>query len=161
MSRHTPEVFSSDEPALLSDTYIDSLLMTRARTPTLALPPAYLPPPQIRQTIELLESRLPRFHPSFGFEERLAAQLQEFVQGHELGSTRRSARVVVELRVPAHPAALRVSGDGRFADRRLLLGGAALASGVSLAGAAMLVRARHSRQGRPYASARSRRQWLS
>ncbi len=103
---------SETEDAIQSDSYIDALLAAHARQPIPWTAPAFVPAPSLRQVIRLLERRLPRLHPSFLFEERLAGQL-------------RAAAVV------STPSAAAV------VDRRLLMGGA-LASGVSIAGAAML-----------------------
>ncbi|MDP8904002.1 MAG: hypothetical protein M3N29_01570 [Chloroflexota bacterium] len=108
-----------DEAALLSDAYIDSLLAGHARRVTPV--DGALPARDVRLAIELLERGLPRFHPSFLFEELLAARL----------------RGTAELPQPADivrlaPAAERPFVGSRF-DRRVLLGGAAIASGVSMA----------------------------
>jgi hypothetical protein len=101
----------TEEAAIQSDSYIDALLAAHAREPIPFPAPAAFPPVNVRHVIRLLEKGLPRFHPSFLFEERLAGQLRA-VAGQ--GS---AAAVVI--------------------DRRLIMGGA-LASGVSIAGAAML-----------------------
>jgi hypothetical protein len=68
------------------------------------------PDRNVRHAILVLERGLPRFHPSFLFEERLATQL--------------------------HAAAAQMGPGAVVVDRRLLMGGA-LASGVSLGAAAM------------------------
>jgi hypothetical protein len=64
-----------EEAAVATDAYIDWLL--NARTPA---PRPLEQPPEIDQalqrTIAVLHSRLPRFHPSFTFEEKLAARLR-------------------------------------------------------------------------------------
>ncbi len=101
-----------EEASIQSDAYIEALLEGHARRPIRIQLGGQLPPAGVRHVIRVLESGLPRFHPSFLVEERLAAEL----------------RAAAAL---AHQPALAV-------DRRLLMGGA-LASGVSLAGAAMLV----------------------
>jgi hypothetical protein len=101
----------AEEGAIQSDAYIDALLSGHARLPV-ALPTALAAPaPSVRHVIRLLERGMPRFHPSFLFEERLAEQLRALA---EQGS--QQVPVVV--------------------DRRLVMGGA-IASGVSIAGAAM------------------------
>lgn len=101
-----------EEGAIQSDAYIEALLSGHARLP-IALPTtANAPALSVRHVIRLLERGMPRFHPSFLFEERLAEQLRVLAaQGSQGGSA-----VVV--------------------DRRLVMGGA-IASGVSIAGAAM------------------------
>jgi hypothetical protein len=107
-------MLDQDEGAIQSDAYIEALLNGHARLP-IALPAADAPPANVRQVIRLLESGLPRFHPSFLFEERLAEQLRALAE-QRLGGSSGSAQVVIE--------------------RRVVIGGA-IASGVSLAGAAM------------------------
>jgi len=102
----------TDEEAVQSDAYIEALLNGHARLP-IAMPRAGSTPERnVRQVIRLLENGLPRFHPSFLFEEHLAEQLRMAGGGA-------SAEQVVAF------------------DRRLLMGGA-IASGVSIGAAAML-----------------------
>ncbi len=108
-----------NEAAMVTDAYID-LLLDR-RLPIEATIAHRQPlPAQMRNAIELLHAGLPRFHPSFLFEERLAARLR-------VGPTADSAGELISLDIEA-PAAL-----DRHMDRRIVLGGAALASGVSMA----------------------------
>lgn len=115
----------ADDAAIQSDAYIDALLGGHARRPIPLTPVELAPPASVRHVIRLLESGLPRFHPSFLFEERLAAQLR--------GAGGDPATTPGEVR-PGEPLAL---------DRRLLMGGA-LASGLSIGAAAMLAwRRRH------------------
>jgi hypothetical protein len=112
----------TEEAAIQSDAYIDALLAAHVRQPIPWPAPALRPEVGVRHVIRLLEHGLPRFHPSFMFEERLAQQLR--------------AAAVATVPAPGPVTALPV-------DRRLLMGGA-LASGVSIAGAAMLAwRRRH------------------
>jgi hypothetical protein len=105
----------SEEGAIQSDAYIDALLSGHARLP-MPLPVAdRAPAPSVRHAIRTLEDGLPRFHPSFLFEEHLADQLRALAEQHRdagAGTT----QIVIE--------------------RRVFIGGA-IASGVSLAGAAM------------------------
>lgn len=133
-----------DEAAIQADAYIDSLL-ARGRVPVPAVEPALLPADEIQRAIRVLQGALPRYHPSFVFEESLAARLQRAAAGRDgvIGD-------LIHLPLP-EATSLAMAGI----DRRLLVGGA-IASGVSLAGAAMLVRA-HQRRGR----SRLRREWLS
>jgi len=140
-----------DEAVIQADAYIDALLAAHGGLPA-ALPDAAAgPSEQLRRTIELLEARLPRFHPSFRFEEALAGRLRA------AASMDSSAPRPPGSTIPQLPIDTRLPGlaENVMFDRRLLLGGA-IASGVSLAGAAMFVRAQR-RSGR----ARSRREWLS
>ena len=102
----------SDETALQSDAYIEALLSGHARMP-IALPRTDdAPTSNVRHVIRVLETSLPRFHPSFLFEERLAGQL----------------RAAADEITPEPQIAL---------DRRLLVG-SALASGLSIGAAAMV-----------------------
>ena len=106
----------TEDGAIQSDAYIDSLLGAHARLPVMLPVPANAPEPPVRHVIRLLETGLPRFHPSFLFEERLAAQLRAVAVG--------DAGVATAL-----PPSVAV-------DRRVWVGGA-IASGVSIAGAAV------------------------
>ena len=102
----------AEEGAIQSDAYIDALLAGHARLPV-ALPVASAAPaPSVRHVIRLLERGRPRFHPSFLFEERLAEQL----------------RALAEQGNPGAPVVL--------LERRIVIG-SAIASGMSLAGAAV------------------------
>ena len=117
-----------DEAPIQSDAYIDALLGSHARLPIPLSAAQRAPSSSVRQVIRLLENALPRFHPSFLFEEHLAAQL-------------RAAAGVTDSSTdgdqPAGPEPQAVI------DRRLLMGGA-LASGLSIGAAAMLAwRRRH------------------
>jgi hypothetical protein len=104
-----------EDGAIHSDAYIDALLSGHARLP-IALPVAdAAPPPNVRRVIRTLERGMPRFHPSFLFEERLAEQLRALADERYAGT-------------PVAPLILK--------ERRVVIGGA-IASGVSLAGAAV------------------------
>ncbi len=116
-----------NEAAMVTDAYIDLLLDRRLPTEATIAHREPLPA-QMRNAIELLHAGLPRFHPSFLFEERLAARLRE-------GPTDDSAGELISLGAQA-PAALARRMDrpmDRRMDRRIVLGGAAIASGVSMA----------------------------
>ena len=80
----------------------------------------------MQKTIALLHSRLPRFHPSFVFEEQLAARLRAAAEAGPTGEGGQLLRFRIDP-----PAATAVAA--RHFDPRVLLGGAALASGVSMA----------------------------
>jgi hypothetical protein len=118
-----------EEAAVATDAYIDWLLDARNPAPRpLDEPPAVAL--SMQRTIAILHSRLPRFHPSFAFEEQLAARL-------------RAAAVLGEapdgeggqiLRFTIHPPAATAVAARRL-DPRVLIGGAAIASGVSMAAA--------------------------
>ena len=105
----------TEDGAIQSDAYIEALLDGHARMP-MRLPVAdAAPAPNVRRVIRTLEKGMPRFHPSFLFEERLADQLRALADERYAGT-------------PVAPLILK--------ERRVVIGGA-IASGVSLAGAAM------------------------
>lgn len=94
--------------------------------------------PDLAPTVSVLQRALVRFHPSFGFEERLAAQLRAQASA-DLDPARPRGRLIV------FPPSVSGRGGDASADRRtrgLLLGGAiasgVIASAVSIAGAALL-----------------------
>ena len=107
-------LFEPDEAPIQSDSYIDALLAGHARRPIPLLSTSRAAGAGIRHVIRVIETGLPRFHPSFLFEERLAEDL-------------RAAAVAGTTGTPATFAV----------DRRVVMGGA-IASSVSLAGAAVL-----------------------
>jgi len=171
--------------ALVTDQYLDSLLAAGeiaatpgtgrgqgrgrgSRRPGLALDEA------VRLASARLTRDLPRFHPSFRFEERLAVRLAEAAAAMRLpAAAGAEGRVTV---IPIHPSGL-PDGFDPFADepdedddvvallatRPLLIGGAVAASALSLAGAAWVAwrrsrgsspmgraaRAAHALRGRP------------
>ncbi|MEP7378252.1 MAG: hypothetical protein ABI725_01680 [Chloroflexota bacterium] len=105
----------AEDGAIQSDAYIDTLLSGHARLP-MALPlGGEAPAANVRHAIRTLERGMPRLHPSFLFEERLAEQL----------------RALAEQRVENGAGTSQI-----LIERRVVIGGA-IASGVSLAGAAM------------------------
>ena len=135
-------------PALQTDAYIDALLSRHAGLPVIVPAPDLQPPPAVRRAIELLERALPRIHPSFLFEERLAAQLEAVARAP--GTADAAPGEVIVLPMPEIAVAAVGAAPFELADRRLIVGGA-IASGFSLAGAAAMLAWRRSR---------SRRRWL-
>jgi hypothetical protein len=116
---HQPE-----DEAIYADAYIDSLL-SRPVTLSAVGKPAELPlDGALERAIDAL-ARLPRFHPSFAFEEALASRLRHAADGPVGG-------VADVIRLPVGAPA--VHGFAGI-DRRLIVGGA-IASGVSIAGIA-------------------------
>ncbi|MEP7359952.1 MAG: hypothetical protein ABI744_00100 [Chloroflexota bacterium] len=105
----------TEEGAIQSDAYIEALLDGHARLPVQLPVAADAPQAEMRHVIRLLEKGMPRAHPSFLFEERLAEQLRALADQRLAGTD-----VPVQI----------------FLERRVVIGGA-IASGVSLAGAAM------------------------
>jgi hypothetical protein len=96
---------------------------------------------QLVVTARLLRETLPRFHPRFGFEEHVAARLAAARRGSH---GRRTPAEVTSI----GPRLAAGAADGPAADagsaaverrRRSLVAGGAIASGVSLAGAAIVV----------------------
>ncbi len=130
----------TDDQAIQADTYIDDLLKHHGRLPT-AVGSAgtdrgsLRSQPGVRDAIRLLEKGLPRFHPSFRFEESLADQLRRAADRkaglHGDDAAESMGQVVSIAVIP------RTDPVPRVPDRRLLMGGAALASGMSIAGAVL------------------------
>jgi hypothetical protein len=117
--------------ALVVDRYLDSLLAREPRDPTDV-------PTELRATAELLSTGLPRYHPSFRFEEALAARLAAAAAGQE------ATGAVIDLPAPV-PSPMTV--DGRSGQvRPVVIGGVLTSAAISLAGAAAWVA---WRRGRP------------
>ncbi len=143
----------TDDAAVQADAYIDALLAGHGRTPmaVVADEGANGPlgrQPGVRDAIRLLDNGLPRFHPSFVFEEWLSRQLQSAaaVEGRSEGGERPPAEIV-QIVIRPEDTGTRSTGarsSGAPADRRLLVGGA-IASGVSIAGAAVIAWRRTAR----------------
>ena len=130
-----------DDAAVQADAYIDALLAAHrhALVPLSAEADASTrldTQPAVRDVIRLLERGLPRFHPSFLFEEWLAEQLRgaSSVRAAAGGT---GGDVIPIAVIPASGTADERLQDRALRDRRLLVGGA-IASGVSIAGAAVI-----------------------
>ena len=99
--------------------------------------------PAVRAAADALERRLIRFHPSFRFEEALAARLRTAAERYVTTERRAGdsgrrpipSGAVVPFRRPA-PATSDVAAAADAHPRTRLFVGGAIASGVSLAGAA-------------------------
>jgi hypothetical protein len=126
--------------ALVTDRYLDSLLGDReAATPTAALDEA------VRTVSRRLADDLPRFHPSFRFEERLAVRLAEaaalmrlpLVAGGERDAAAGPTAIPVFIRLAPDPLDAMDDEDGA-GSRPYLVGGAVAASALSLAGVAWI-----------------------
>jgi hypothetical protein len=134
----------TDDAAIQADAYIDALLTGHERLPVVLAEHPSLRAAGVRDAIRLLEKGLPRFHPSFLFEEWLADQLRRAAdKGGSSGGQMASATIIPIAVIPPPDIA---RSAGRRADRRLLVGGA-IASGVSIAGAAMFAWRRGRRRG--------------
>jgi hypothetical protein len=124
--------------ALVTDRYLDALLAAHARGADHA-PAATAPTDAIRAAADRLARDLPRWHPSFRFEEALAARLAEAASRMGLAAAAGAEGLVVPL---PGPDAGDLPDDDPTADERarygrhLLIGGALTSAALSLAGAA-------------------------
>lgn len=131
----------TDDAAIQADAYIDALLAAHrhALLPLTAESDAATPldtQPAVRDVIRLLEAGLPRFHPSFLFEEWLAEQLRG--SGAMPAAASGGAADIIRIAViPSSRGAGARAHDRALRDRRLWVGGA-IASGFSIAGAAVI-----------------------
>jgi hypothetical protein len=122
--------------ALVVDRYLDSLLARAPRDPADV-------PEDLRATVELLSTGLPRFHPSFRFEEDVAARLAA-------AASLRAGRLI---EFPVRSVRAVASGDERAGTvRPVVIGGVLTSAALSLAGAAYVA----WRRGRPPAHAMTR-----
>ena len=133
--------------ALIADRYLESLLMAHGAGADATPAPAELDP-RMRAVADRLARDLPRLHPSFRFEEALAARLAGAGLARTLPVAAGGEGSVVSMRLPAddaESAALAAYVDSVALDddpdgdpmRPLIIGGAALTSAaLSLAGAA-------------------------
>jgi hypothetical protein len=134
---------SGEEELVQVDRYLDALLASRYELREAAEPDV---DEDLRAAAVAVQRALPRFHPSFAFEERLAHRLRSTTAGSP-GSL--IAFLPRQAAATADGAAVPVERRGRG-----VLLGSAIASGVSiagvsLAGAALLAR----RRGRSTAAA--------
>ena len=138
--------------ALITDRYLDSLLASPpVRNGAPVDDPNVSVGAAVRAVSRRLANDLPRFHPSFRFEERLALRLAELAASMRLpvAAGGEGQAVPIALR-PSTPDSLRVAGDGDEDrdNRPLLIGGAVAASALSLAGAWLAWRHRTSPMAR-------------
>ena len=149
MSPASPGRDDGEVEAILVDRYLESLLARRP-APTEGLDPG------LTDAARQLGRALPRFHPSFRFEERLAARLATAARDVQLPMAAGAEGVVVPFqggrsRTDAHgPGA---SGDEPLDDRRpgphpVVVGGVLTSAAVTIAGAAY-VAWRRRRPGDP------------
>jgi hypothetical protein len=147
----------TDVEALVTDRYLDALLAARddMAAPSSRGVGSGAPRPvsanrlddAVRLASERLVRDLPRFHPSFRFEERLAVRLAEAAAAMRLPAAAgaEGSMAAIPFPAPELPA-----GFDPFAEipdeapplgsvpRPLLIGGAVAASALSLAGAAVV-----------------------
>jgi hypothetical protein len=127
---------SSEIDALVTDRYLETLLAAHARGADGA-PTGTVPPDAIRSTAERLAHDLPRLHPSFRFEEALAARLADVAWRMRAATAAGADDLVVRLPDPAGPDDTPPDPDPRFGvGRPLIIGGALTSAALSLAGAA-------------------------
>ena len=119
----------TDDSAIQADAYIDALLTGHGRQPSSAPQArAALQNADVRDAIDLLGRGLPRFHPSFMFEEWLAGQLRRAAsRGAAEGASGGLGAEVLPIGLLPRPP----EGPALLGDRRLWVGGA-VASGVSI-----------------------------
>ena len=126
---------AAEVDALVTDRYLETLLGAHARGAD-GGPSGAVPPDQIRSAAHRLARDLPRLHPSFLFEEALAARLSE------AASAMRSAASAADVgRIMTLPGDSLADHDEPSQERHLtgrpwLLGGALTSAALSLAGAA-------------------------
>ena len=146
--------------ALITDRYLDSLLAVQ---PAPHLEGGPLGPDDsvsaaVRAVSRRLATDLPRFHPSFRFEERLALRLAELAASMRLPVAAGAEGAIVPIR-ELRPALRPDSDDDDHPDTRpLIIGGAVAASALSLAGAWLAWRRRTSPMARAIRAAHSMRQ---
>ncbi|MEO8273830.1 MAG: hypothetical protein ABI620_07170 [Chloroflexota bacterium] len=150
--------------ALVTDRYLDSLLAVQPVDDGLLGGSGASVGAAVRAISRRLSTDLPRFHPSFRFEERLALRLAEIAASMRLpvAAGGESQAIAVRRIQPAAPHALVVLDDGdpgtHLDGRPLLIGGAVAASAISLAGAWLAWRRRTSPMARAIRAAHSMRE---
>jgi hypothetical protein len=160
----------SEVQALITDRYLDSLLTLAPARPGEPIedPDATLGA-AVRAISRRLATDLPRFHPSFRFEERLALRLAQVAASMRMplaaGGESQAAPSISQI--PLAPGAdprlrrdpLRPAGEDDLDrdTRPLLIGGAVAASALSLAGAWLAWRRRTSPMARAIRAAHSLR----
>lgn len=150
--------------ALITDRYLDSLLAVQPADDGLLGGPGSTVSAAVRAVSRRLSTDLPRFHPSFRFEERLALRLAEVAAAIRLPVAAGGEGQAVAIRQirPAGPDPLVVLDeadlDDRLDGRPFLIGGAVAASALSLAGAWLAWRRRTSPMARAVRAAHSLRQ---
>lgn len=150
--------------ALITDRYLDSLLAVQPVDDDGLLGAGARVSAAVRAVSRRLSMDLPRFHPSFRFEERLALRLTERAASMRLAVAAGAEGQIVAIgRIqPATPDPLVVLDDreldARLDGRPLLIGSAVAASAISLAGAWLAWRRRTSPMARAVRAAHAMRQ---
>jgi hypothetical protein len=152
--------------ALITDRYLDSLLAVQPMIAAGGSPGPFAADDSLGAAVRAVSRRLatdlPRFHPSFRFEERLALRLAEVAASLRLPIAAGGEGQAIAIRElhPGTPDPLRVAPedeDDRDA-RPLLIGSAVAASALSLAGAWLAWRRRTSPMARAVRAAHQLRQ---
>lgn len=147
----------ADVDALVTDRYLESILAAHAQGADHApISMGATPSPELQRIADQLTRSLPRLHPSFRFEEALAAKLHEAAARMRLPMAAGGESIVI----PIYPDPLTARPDDaddesflrdqdlRVLGRPLLIGGALTSAALSLAGAAYLAwRSRHPQPG--------------
>ena len=133
---------ASEVEALLTDRYLESVL---ARVGTDLGPADVALDPALRLASDRLHRDLVRVHPSFRFEERLAARLAEAAAALRMPAAVGAEASVIPLVTPVasadsfDPLAFDDPADARRElPLPLLIGGALTSAAISLAGAAIV-----------------------
>ena len=145
--------------ALLTDHYLDALLAANDRHAQDAPSDPRLEP-DLRRAAAWLRSSLTRVHPSFRFEERLAARLAEVAAGLRLapaaggeGGSVPFPGLAFDPSQEPGPGFDDEKGRDAGPSRELLIGGALTSAALSIAGAAFVAWRRSRGQGSPMARA--------
>jgi len=127
--------------ALVTDRYLESLLALRDRR-NAGIPRVDEVDPGVAATARGLEAGLSRVHPSFRFEERLAADLQAAAARQRRGGRAPRPAAIRRLEPRAGVGRGLVAGTPQGTEamarpvyRPLLIGGALTSAAISLAGA--------------------------
>ena len=124
--------------ALVTDRYLEALLAAHARGADSGPTPSD-PDEAVRRTADRLARDLPRFHPSFLFEEALAARLAAHARRMRLPAAAGAEGLIVPLPT-GDPLGDLLDGDAGdapgYGRRPLIIGGAITSAALSLAGAA-------------------------
>jgi hypothetical protein len=135
----TPGRDAYEVEALVTDRYLEALLAAHARGADRG-PTPHDPDDALRRTADRLARDLPRFHPSFLFEEALAARLDSVASRMRMPAGAGAEGLIVPLPVGDPLADLdeagRGAGPGGSGRRPLIIGGALTSAALSLAGAA-------------------------
>ncbi len=145
MTQASPDRDSYEVDALITDGYLDAILAAHARGADHG-PAAASPSTAVRRAADRLAGDLPRLHPSFRFEEALAARLAEAAARMGLPVAAGAEGLTVPLARRPRPlddADRPPDGDLDDPDasrqgigRPLLIGGALTSAALSIAGAA-------------------------